>query len=574
MWGWSVVWVGGGLLLLQAVSLLLIARMLLRLDLQKSQRTPVAADEVPAHLRPVFAATLNQLESLGFRLATWARVESMTRYRTGSGWGAVLQDDEGTVAEVQTNALPEPGRLLSVSFTTCFADGGALQTLNGEAWELLGRPGRTEIHDAFAPRLSDQLVSHRRRRAELAPPRTPVAPSAAEFLRFADRQGREMVRSLDDQRSLVANGDGTYRLTPRAALRWAFRLRRATLLARRRLRRLASGTGEPLPIPVEMEVEAFLRQRELFDKAMSRRSRLWLFVVSLVLFAAVLLPWLSPVTVGLLAFVLLVHELGHLLAMRALGYRDPTVFFLPLLGAAAVGDATNVMAWQRALVSLAGPLPGLLAGGVLLRVLPAAPHPRWVLDLGWLLVVVNALNLLPMQPLDGGQLLNELVFSRRAWTALAFRVFSSAALLAGGALVPEPILLVLGALGLVSLPITWRRARLVQAIRRLELPSPVAGREGLAACFGWLRTNAPRVSFHERAALVQSVRRAGQLAAAPVATTLVTLAVWLSCLAAVPAVVWLRRDTEVRAAIARAHADLPPSDRPSSASPGTRPPEP
>lgn len=550
---WFVWWCLGILLLLQAVPVVLLARRLLQLDLQKSRRTPVEEAQLPGHLAPVFARVRAELERVGFRLAAWTQLEGMTRYRSGPGWGAVLLDDSGTVAEVDTHVVPEPARPLSVSFTTAFADGGALVTLNGEAWSMLGAPPRTELHDAFSPNVAAQLESHRRRLSELAPPRTTVATTLEAYLPFADGQVRALLRGLDDEKALVANGDGSYRLTLRAALRWGLRLRRSARAARRGFARMVPAVAEERPpLPAQLEIEAFLRQRELQDKAMSRDAKAWLFAGSLALFATVLLPLLPPRTVGLLALVLLVHELGHLAAMRALGYRDTTVFFLPFFGAAVTGDGSRASAWQRAVVSLAGPLPGLVAGGVLLLVLPTDPQRlAWATELGWLLLLVNALNLLPIAPLDGGQLVNELVFSRRRWAEVLFRGGSALLLVAAGAWLVEPLLLALGGLGLLTLPATWRRVRLIQALR--EVP---AGDERslLHASFDWLRVEAPRSSFSQRAALVQSVRRAGLVATAPLPTTVVTLVVWLSAVAFAPAVFWVRRDTERRAAVAKARA--------------------
>jgi len=38
------------------------------------------------------------------------------------------------------------------------------------------------------------------------------------------------------------------------------------------------------------------------------------------------------------------------------------MFFVPLLGAAVMGRHYNVKGWQKAVVSLAGPVPGILVG--------------------------------------------------------------------------------------------------------------------------------------------------------------------------------------------------------------------
>lgn len=66
-------------------------------------------------------------------------------------------------------------------------------------------------------------------------------------------------------------------------------------------------------------------------------------------------------------FILLFHELGHALAMRVFGYQRLSVLVIPLLGAVAIGRKDDASPWQKLGVLLAGPLPGLLIGGLLLR---------------------------------------------------------------------------------------------------------------------------------------------------------------------------------------------------------------
>jgi Zn-dependent protease len=115
--------------------------------------------------------------------------------------------------------------------------------------------------------------------------------------------------------------------------------------------------------------------------------------------------------VAVLVLVLALHEGGHWAAMKAFGYVDLKVFFVPFLGAATTGRSDGVAAWKRAIVSLAGPVPGAALGLVLL--LTRAPGTdAFVTALAKMLLYVNAFNLLPLMPLDGGRVLNDAFFSR------------------------------------------------------------------------------------------------------------------------------------------------------------------
>lgn len=137
------------------------------------------------------------------------------------------------------------------------------------------------------------------------------------------------------------------------------------------------------------------------------------------------------------AFVsILVHELGHALAYRLFG--SWSAISLHGFGGYAEADVAPRAAWQRMLVSLAGPLAGFalfgltyavafsVAGaGLNVYVLNAIKFMLWI-NLFW-----SLFNLLPVLPLDGGNVLRELlaVFGVRAADAIAAGVGFVVALL-------------------------------------------------------------------------------------------------------------------------------------------------
>ena len=123
-------------------------------------------------------------------------------------------------------------------------------------------------------------------------------------------------------------------------------------------------------------------------------------------FALFLSIWLYALFFGWkfgVAFVLLilVHELGHYFTFRNFGIKADLPFFIPGLGAfvAARGPAPSLTV--EALAALAGPIYGLLASGVCYAVAVNLHESFWfaVAYTGFFL---NALNLLPVPPLDGG----------------------------------------------------------------------------------------------------------------------------------------------------------------------------
>ena len=145
-----------------------------------------------------------------------------------------------------------------------------------------------------------------------------------------------------------------------------------------------------------------LRRLAAAERPASVKGNLMLLALSLVLFvaaASLLMHWKASL-LAVIGMVLLVHEAGHFVAMRRFGYRNVRLFFIPFFGAATAGVGTTAVGWQRVMVSLAGPVPGIVLGfGLVLLGKQVGSH---LCDMaGFFFVFLNALNLLPLLPLDG-----------------------------------------------------------------------------------------------------------------------------------------------------------------------------
>lgn len=150
--------------------------------------------------------------------------------------------------------------------------------------------------------------------------------------------------------------------------------------------------------------------------------------LSIVAFAgASLMSGNSLVGVASLLGLLFVHESGHYLAMRAFGYQNVRMFFVPFLGAAVSSPTSGVAAWKEGVVLLAGPVPGIVLGAGLF-VLAGVIEARWLATVANVAFSLNLFNLLPLGPLDGGQLFRLTVFGRSRWLEAAFQLVTGAAL--------------------------------------------------------------------------------------------------------------------------------------------------
>lgn len=127
--------------------------------------------------------------------------------------------------------------------------------------------------------------------------------------------------------------------------------------------------------------------------------------------------------IGLLLFVLLLHEGGHFLMMKLFNYEQLNMLFIPFLGAMVSGKKNRYSQVEGALMIVAGPLPGILLGSSLL--LYGWLTPGYLsIQLGVMLVVLNVMNLIPVDPLDGGQLMRVLFFGKYEIVQLVFTLIS------------------------------------------------------------------------------------------------------------------------------------------------------
>jgi Zn-dependent protease len=178
--------------------------------------------------------------------------------------------------------------------------------------------------------------------------------------------------------------------------------------------------------------------------------------------------------------VIAFHELGHYVAMRCFGYRNLRMFFIPFLGAAVSGQHYNVAGWKKAVVALAGPLPGILIGAPLGVIGLVLREPK-VVEVALLLLILNGFNLLPFLPLDGGWVVHAVLFVRHPALDVLFRLMAALALLGLAILVRNWFLIALAAFMLIALPISWHLARIAHRLKQQGLAAPSADAESIPA---------------------------------------------------------------------------------------------
>jgi stage IV sporulation protein FB len=110
--------------------------------------------------------------------------------------------------------------------------------------------------------------------------------------------------------------------------------------------------------------------------------------------------------VVMITVVILIHELGHLLAMKIFNYSNLNIFFIPFFGGAATGTKKIVSQKEETIILLAGPLPGIIIGIILFLIQNSSDFNPWLTMFYRGFIFINLINLLPIFPLDGGRMLS------------------------------------------------------------------------------------------------------------------------------------------------------------------------
>jgi Zn-dependent protease len=101
-------------------------------------------------------------------------------------------------------------------------------------------------------------------------------------------------------------------------------------------------------------------------------------------------------------FLILIHELGHVVANIYYGIRASPPIFIPYVGAVINLRQSPPNARVEAIIGIAGPVAGTIAS--LARfVFYLATGSELFLELAWFGFTMNLFNLLPVPPLDGGR---------------------------------------------------------------------------------------------------------------------------------------------------------------------------
>ena len=426
---------------------------------------PANADE----LLSLFDRWLAQFQSAGFVVVAWLQMEdpgyvglpplhalALVRLERPDIWVVLKQAD-----------VPVACRPAQIEVHSQRSDGTWLLTTPGDGSGFFPAcPDHLELRDALVDG-SHQLVQVH----EHALKDSGQVFDAISFAAALQRRGERDLTALIESGVLHRTSEtDRYRVNFLAAWRWAKRLQTAAVHFWQHAK--AKWSDAPAP-PIKTQLVALQRYDVVFQPQPETVPTLIAFLltgIAALISFALIWDWQWAGAIGI---ALLVHELGHLLAMRVFGYRDLQVFFLPFMGGATTGSKRGVSAPQEMLVLLAGPLPGLILGLVLLAM--AADGSSFSNVLAAALIALNLVNLLPLWPLDGGRIIHLLLARRSRFIETALRLVAIACFAVGGFLFGDPLLLVLSFAVAAGLATGFRLQRLAASAREIDIPEAFCG---------------------------------------------------------------------------------------------------
>lgn len=401
-------------------------RAVLSLVFAKTRARRIVTPRIPDAIADLHAQAAAELAPLGFEGPQWFLIDNPGGTMPAQPVAVWRQREEGDALWLYAPPAPQlANRLLSI-FVRRLADG---RHCVSEAFDCYAEVCANEQVLAQTIGGADFAAQWRQHRDWAA------RQGAADPAGVDDAALDGQVEDLSEQRlaSLERRGkvyrDSQGLLRPRLGFAW-------TIYRAFRRQPKPPANTQPVP-PARLAWLAALMKRQT-QQSVPRRVQAGLFAFSVALFL-LLGGWIWGWRfAAILLVVVAIHEFGHYLAMRLSGYRNVQMLALPLVGGVTMGHEARPDAARRAWMSLMGPLPGILIGWALLvyalfsgGIVADGAGYGLVLEAALVFLFINYLNVLPVPPLDGAHVVQELL---PVGSARLSAVFIAVASLAGAAL--------------------------------------------------------------------------------------------------------------------------------------------
>lgn len=448
--------------LIHAVHFYQVITYLLREKLYISDRIIVDLEDIPADLSNLFSKAELILEDLGFEKVAITK-DSNVNYRM-----ICVNKDLKVYSSTDLIASPTDGAPFITLFYTTFEDRKSITSFDGTEHYFLP-PDKDTVHsDHFTFSTKEQLEKHIEFVNSVS--KKPIIDDISSDSDLLSNTSliKQYSYNIETGFLKITDSENHYKYTLKGAIKSYFWFRSARREIARKSKTLKS--IDRYEFSHEEKAASLKYQYERETKNLNNKKQTsfiyksLLFAGSIVLFY-ISFGWMfSWSFVPILLAVLLLHEVGHLLAMKLFKYKDMQMLFIPFLGAAVTGKKEGATASQKIIVSLSGPVPGIIAA-ICITLFVSGPLSKLQYDFVLMLFIINLLNLLPFYPLDGGRVISELSHSKNHIIKLVLSIVSIITFYLGACFLKDGVLFVLGTALLISLPEQIKSVKVISGLK-------------------------------------------------------------------------------------------------------------
>ncbi len=468
-----------GYILLQCIIYIAWFGKFYQLTLRYPQYSFKNAETIPKYLLEFSHAHTKQLSNLGFGFCKYLEIE--TTLLEDKCFSLLFYNrDWHTYALAKISAIYNSNSPIDFIFETFFDDGVLLLTIDGSHNSVIGELPATILQEPSVATVAQQWQIHQAKIAALAKDKIPKLLSPESFIEAIASHEAAYINSLYVNKKIVKQAkNDLFNLTVNMAWQSACKCQHQTHpidnLIALKTNLKSFDTSPKVAIPIQLEVDLFKKWQIIENSTANNNHpliKIGILLTSLALFILATNLYFDRRSLWLLIGILFFHELGHFTTMKIYKYRNTSIFFLPFFGAAVSGKKDDATLTQQVIVLLSGAVPGIALGLFLTLIIPHRLYaiPNSSLMVNWL-IGINCLNLLPVFPLDGGKIINLLLFSTHPYGEVIFKIFTIILLAIASILLKEPILIGISILLIISIPQNWKIARILK-----RLPSPTKSR--------------------------------------------------------------------------------------------------
>ncbi|CAA6820515.1 MAG: Unknown protein [uncultured Sulfurovum sp.] len=432
-------------------------------------------ENIPNEINNIVQPYKDFLESQGFKYLYAQQYNNMLEKNNIPQYTLYFYNQvEHIHAFLNTTPTKSALQALSINYTSIYENFQVVATYDCFAHNLKV-PRTVMLFDHYHGSFEKALISHKEDRKSIHEPIQTDIFSEEGCLNYSQYQVDETSRLMIEENIMYATANGykfslsiPYFKYVKNRIKGYKRAMKVLILNQQIKQENSAYQPKQQPFYQNSEVQAISQQLDEKPKEATREQKIKTFLFSGIAFVLVFgllgIPWS---TLPLLIVILIVHELGHYFAMRYFGYQDTSIFFIPFFGAAAKGEKEHVTPFEEYIVFLAGPLPGIIIGvGLYIAMLgnPELQESTWIKEYALFSVLLNYLNLLPIYPLDGGKIVQSLLFTRYPKAQFYFFLLSFVLIILIAIVLKSPLIGLFGILLFFAINHNYKTSLLIQSI--------------------------------------------------------------------------------------------------------------